>query len=336
MNTNEKISFILVLRFLLESGIPLVYSLNILEKTLNKYSSNIAEVKKLVNNGNPLFYSLQKSKILNQFEASIIKIGENSENLVYALKKLEELLIKKKNLFQNLTKSLIYPMLFFIVISFIMIIFKNLIIPAFNNLYIDLGMDPPIAFKMLNFMTSLFDIKVVIFLAFILSLISAIIYYLFRTGLKNLYKHVFNIPVVGKIFYNSYVSLVLNLWAVALESGLPYSLTFRVLEEETTEPFSSFFSRMYDRSKKGELYEIVNFENAFKSMYVKQMNAALESGELPFTLRKLAEMAEIEANAALDSFNRIIEPIMSILAGLITATLCLSIFSPIINLIRSM
>ena len=141
---------------------------------------------------------------------------------------------------------------------------------------------------------------------------------------------------MGKIFYNSYVSLVLNLWAVALESGLPYSLTFRVLEEETTEPFSSFFSRMYDRSKKGELYEIVNFENAFKSMYVKQMNAALESGELPFTLRKLAEMAEIEANAALDSFNRIMEPIMSILAGLITATLCLSIFSPIINLIRSM
>ncbi|MCX7758540.1 MAG: type II secretion system F family protein, partial [bacterium] len=281
------------------------------------------------------FYSIQKSNLLGQFETSIIKIGENTENLTYALKKLEDLLVKRQNLMQNLIKSMIFPLIFISVLSFIMIIFKNLIIPAFNNLYVDLGIEAPFAFKILSFLTSIFDIKVILFLGFNMIIIFFIIYNLFKSNLKSFYRYVFMIPVLGKIFYSAYVALVLNLWAVALESGLPYSLTFKILEDETVEPFSSFFARMYDRAKRGELYEIVNFENTFKSMYVKQMNIALESGELPFTLKKLAEMAEIEANSALDTFNRILEPLMATLAGAITATLCLSIFSPIMYIIRS-
>lgn len=336
MKSTEKLTFILIFRYLLESGIPLIHSLNIIEKTFIKYASKINQVRRMVNNGQPLFYSLQKSNLFNQFETSIIKIGENTENLHYALKKLEDLLVKRQNLSQNMIKSLIYPLIFLFVLSFIMILFKNLIIPAFTNLYVDMGITPPAAFKFLSFLTIIFDIKVVIFLGILIGSLLFIIINLFKANLKIFYRYIFSMPVIGKIFYNSYVSLVLNLWATSLESGLPYSLTFKILEEETVEPFSSFFSKMYDRTKKGELYEIVNFDNTFKTMYVKQMNAALESGEVPFTLRKLAEMAEIEANAALDTFNRVIEPAMAIIAGFITATLCLSIFSPIMYLIRSM
>ncbi|MFN4219462.1 MAG: type II secretion system F family protein [bacterium] len=335
MKEKEKLTFVLMLRYLLESGIPITHSLFILEKTLENYSKNLAIARRMVNNGSALYYSLQKSNILGQFEISILKIGESTENLVYVLKKLEELIVKRENLYQNIIKSLIYPLLFLVVLGFIMIIFKNFIIPAFNNLYLDLGIETPTAFKLLSFFTSIFDIKVIIFLAFVALILFLVIYNLFKSNFKSLYKYIFFIPLLGRIFYNAYVALVLNLWAVALESGLTHSLTFRILEEETIEPFSIFFSQMYARAKKGELYEILNFGSAFNSSYVKQMNIALETGELPFTLRKLSEMAEIEANAALDSFNRIIEPSMAILSGIITAALCLSIFSPIMTIIRN-
>lgn len=336
MKERDKLTFILMLRFLLESGIPIAHSLSILEKTFDNYSRDLYLVKKMVNNGQALSISLQKSNLLNQFEISILKIGENTENLTYVLKKLEELLMKKHKLFQNLIKSIAYPMIFLVVVSFIMIMFKNFIVPAFNNLYSDLGIEIPYTFKFLDFITSLFDIKIILTLSFLLTIVFGVIYNLFKSNLKGFYKYIFGIPIVGKIFYSAYVSLVLNLWAVALESGLPHSLTFKILEDETVEPFSLFFAKMYDKVKKGELYEILNFENAFNIMYIKQMNMALESGELPFTLKKLAEMAELEANTAMDTFNRLIEPIMAILAGIITAILCLSIFFPIITIIKNM
>lgn len=335
MKDREKLTFVLMLRYLLESGIPIVHSLDILEKTLVNYSKNLAMVKKMVNNGNPLYYSLQKSNILGQFEISILRVGENTENLVYVLKKLEELIIKRGQLYQNIIKSLIYPLLFLLVLGFIMIIFKNFIIPAFNSLYLDLGIEIPMAFRFLSLLTSIFDIKLIIFLAFISTVLFMVIYNLFRANFRSFYRYIFLVPFLGRIFYNAYVSLVLNLWAVALESGLTYSLTFKILEEETVEPFSLFFYEMYVRAKRGELYEIINFGNAFASAYVKQMNVALEAGELPFTLRKLAEMAEIEANTALDSFNRVIEPVMAIFAGIITASISLSIFSPIMTIIKN-
>lgn len=336
MKEREKLTFVLMLRYLLESGIPIISSLSILERTLEKYSKNLAVAKRMVNNGNSLYYSLQKSDILGQFEISILKIGENTENLVYVLKKLEELIVKRENLYQNIIKSLVYPFLFLSVLGFIMVIFKNFIIPAFNNLYLDLGIETPLAFRFLNSLTSIFEIKVIVFLSFIVFVLLFVIYNLFKSNFKRFYKYIFFIPFLGRIFYNAYVALVLNLWAVALESGLPHSLTFKILEEETVEPFSLFFFQMYNRAKKGELYEILNFGNAFNSSYVKQMNVALETGELPFTLRKLSEMAEIEANIAMDSFNRIIEPSMAIMAGIITAALCLSIFSPIMTIIKNM
>jgi len=334
MKENDKITFVLIFRYLLESGIPMYHALTIIERTLVRYSNRIREAKRMVNNGYPLFQSLQKAGLLNQFETAIIRIGENTENLLSALKKLEEILIKRNDLNTNLKKSLTYPLIFLFVISFIMIIFKNLIIPAFSKLYLDLGMDLPFAFRILSFLTAIFDIKVLIFILINIAVLGFIVNKLLKDNIKNFFKYIFLVPMLGPIFYHSYVSLVLSLWAASLESGLTFSLTFKVLKEETIEPFSTFFSRLYKKIETGELYEIPNYGSVFKSVYVKQMNVGLETGELPFTLRKLSELADIEANTALDTFNRIIEPSMSILAGVITAVLSLSIFSPIINLIR--
>ncbi len=335
MKIRDKLTFILMLRYLLESGIPVAYSLSILEKTFSDYSTSIAYARKMIKNGQLLSYSLHKSNLLDELEVSILKIGETSENLIYSLKKLEELVIKKQNLIQNITRSLIYPILFLFVLSFIMVIFKNFIVPAFNNLYLDLGIEIPFFFKLLSSLTSLFDVRILLFLFLLIVILFLFVRYFFRSDVKSMYKYIFMVPILGKIFYEAYTGLVLNLWAVALESGLPYSLTFRILKDETIEPFSLFFSRMNELAKRGELYEIVNYSNAFKTSYVKQMNASLESGELPFTLKKLAEMAEIETNTALDTLNRILEPLMATLAGFITATLALSIFSPIIHIIKN-
>jgi type II secretory pathway component PulF len=71
-------------------------------------------------------------------------------------------------------------------------------------------------------------------------------------------------------------------------------------------------------------------------MYIKQINSGLESGELPKTLKKLAELAELEANTSFDTINKLLEPIMSALAGLVAGVIALSIFSPIMFLIRNL
>ena len=336
LNDQERLNFLMIFRTLIESGIPIGYSLEICIQTFKKYQKEFTDLRKLVLSGTNLSTAFQKSKILDGIELSILKIGEQTENLPYVIKKIESILQKKIETKNNLIKSLIYPSLFLIVISGILLIFKNLILPSFRSLYADLGISEPFAFKLLSILTSIFDIRL-LFLLFIISLIA---YFILKNLLtfnkKEIYNYIFKIPVIGNAIYNSYLSLVLNLWAVSLESGLNFLNTFLILRNETVEPFATFFSKLYDKAKKGELIEILNYNDAFKPMYIKQINSGLESGELPKTLKKLAELAELEANTSFDTINKLLEPIMSALAGLIAGVIALSIFSPIMFLIRNL
>jgi type II secretory pathway component PulF len=336
LNDQERLNFLMIFRTLIESGIPLGYSLEICIQTFKKYQKEFTNLKKMVLSGTNLSTAFQKTKILDGIELSILKIGEQTENLPYVIKKIESILQKKIETKNNLIKSLIYPSLFLIVISGILLIFKNLIIPSFRSLYADLGISEPFAFKLLSILTSIFDIRL-LFLLFIISLIA---YFILKNLLtfnkKEIYNYIFKIPVIGNAIYNSYLSLVLNLWAVSLESGLNFLNTFLILRNETVEPFATFFSKLYDKAKKGELIEILNYNDAFKPMYIKQINSGLESGELPKTLKKLAELAELEANTSFDTINKLLEPIMSALAGLVAGVIALSIFSPIMFLIRNL
>jgi type II secretory pathway component PulF len=336
LNDQERLNFLMIFRTLIESGIPLGYSIEICIQTFKKYQKEFTNLKRLVTTGTNLSTAFQKTKILDGIELSILKIGEQTENLPYVIKKIESILQKKIETKNNLIKSLIYPSLFLIVISGILLIFKNLIIPSFRSLYADLGISEPFAFKLLSILTSIFDIR----LLFLLFIISSITYFILKNLLtfnkKEIYNYIFKIPVIGNAIYNSYLSLVLNLWAVSLESGLTFLNTFFILRNETVEPFATFFSKLYDKAKKGELIEILNYNDAFKPMYIKQINSGLESGELPKTLKKLAELAELEANTSFDTINKLLEPIMSALAGLVAGVIALSIFSPIMFLIRSL
>jgi type II secretory pathway component PulF len=336
LNDQERLNFLMIFRTLIESGIPLGYSLEICIQTFKKYQKEFTNLKKMVLSGTNLSTAFQKTKILDGIELSILKIGEQTENLPYVIKKIESILQKKIETKNNLIKSLIYPSLFLIVISGILLIFKNMIIPSFRSLYADLGISEPFAFKLLSILTSIFDIRL-LFLLFIISLIA---YFILKNLLtfnkKEIYNYIFKIPVIGNAIYNSYLSLVLNLWAVSLESGLNFLNTFLILRNETVEPFATFFSKLYDKAKKGELIEILNYNDAFKPMYIKQINSGLESGELTKTLKKLAELAELEANTSFDTINKLLEPIMSALAGLVAGVIALSIFSPIMFLIRNL
>jgi type II secretory pathway component PulF len=336
LNDQERLNFLMIFRTLIESGIPLGYSLEICIQTFKKYEKEFTNLKKMVLSGTNLSTVFQKTKILNGIELSILKIGEQTDNLPYVIKKIESILQKKIETKNNLIKSLIYPSLFLIVISGILLIFKNMIIPSFRSLYADLGISEPFAFKLLSILTSIFDIRL-LFLLFIISLIA---YFILKNLLtfnkKEIYNYIFKIPVIGNAIYNSYLSLVLNLWAVSLESGLNFLTTFLILRNETVEPFATFFSKLYDKAKKGDLLEILNYNDAFKPMYIKQINSGFESGELPKTLKKLAELAELEANTSFDTINKLLEPIMSALAGLVAGVIALSIFSPIMFLIRNL
>ncbi|MGC8814630.1 MAG: type II secretion system F family protein [bacterium] len=336
LKDTEKLNFLMVFRTLIESGIPLGYSLDICIQTFKKYEKELSILKRLVTTGSTLSNAFQKSKILDGIELSILKIGEQAENLPYVLKKIESILQRKIQTKNNLLKSLIYPSLFLLVISIILLIFKNLIIPSFRSLYADLGIPEPLAFKLLSILTSIFDLKILL----LLFIISLTVYFILRNMLvfnkKEIYSYVFKIPILGNAIYNSYLSLVLNLWAISLESGINFLNTFLILKNETVEPFATFFSKLHDKAKRGELIEILNYNNAFKPMYIKQINSGLESGELPKTLKKLAELADLEANTSLDTINKLLEPIMSALAGIIAAVIALSIFSPIMFLVKNL
>lgn len=343
-SVKDKIFFFRELSYLLEWGVSLLESTNLIKSNTENYM--IKSICEQMYNSLVKWETLHRSmsrmpKFFNEWDVNIIKSWETSwelQNVLTYLANEYENLYDIKNRYIG---ALIYPSIILLVSVWAVYIILKFVLPGifsiidqFNNVQL------PFATRVLisaadfisaygtNFLIILF------FLVFALSLVLST-----EEGKKYFDVKIFQIPVFGKL--SRYYSLVkfLRYMKLLINSGMNF-----------VEVFTSLRFIMDNRLYKEMCDEIVaairrwepvvSVMQNYQIIIPSDVTVLLKVGEETASFGSSTERAiwfyEQEFNKMVNNFSKVVEPIMIVVVWVIIAFIALSVFGVIWSILDSM
>jgi len=323
---------------LLNAGVPLLASLNILfEETQNKrlkkvLNRAIIEVEK----GNNLSVALGKFKTFDRFCITAIKVGEESGKIVEILSSLSEHMKKENDMRSKVKSALTYPFIVVFVMSCVLLLFIFFVFPKFALFYKSINAELPLITKIIlalpiilkrNF---LYPVFLIIFL-YIVYLISRL--YRFRKYFDNLR---FRLPIFGPLYRKINIYFFSQYLKFLVESGVPILPSLNIAKEIVSsvnmkEAIEK--SENYLRSGNSLSTSLKNY-GYFPLSIIRIIKVGEETGNLETSLNDIIELYGKEIDATLNNLSAIIEPFVLVVLGLFVGLIALSLYLPIFNLIK--
>jgi type IV pilus assembly protein PilC len=336
---SEKVLFSQELATLVNAGVPISQSLEILEKQTSnkKFKEVVTQLAKDVDNGASLSSALEKNpKVFSPLFSNMVKSGEIGGTLDESLNRLAEQMNKDRELVAKIRGAMIYPIVIFIGMIGALIFMMVTIIPKLQGMFDELGGELPAATKSLIFMTKLFTnygfFTLVAIVAFIVG---------FRLALVKIHKfrrimHILQLksPVIGKLTTKMNVARFSRTLSSLLSSGVGVVEALDIIADSTQNIlFKESFERAAERVKNGSTIADTLKTNKIFPVLVPQMVAVgEETGSLDTILKKIADFYDSEIDNITRNLTTLLEPLIMIVIGLLVGYVIVAIITPIYSL----
>jgi type IV pilus assembly protein PilC len=336
---SEKVLFSQELATLVNAGVPISQSLEILEKQTSnkKFKEVVTQLAKDVDNGASLSSALEKNpKVFSPLFSNMVKSGEIGGTLDESLNRLAEQMNKDRELVAKIRGAMIYPIVIFIGMIGALIFMMVTIIPKLQGMFDELGGELPAATKSLIFMTKLFTnygfFTLVAIMAFIVG---------FRLALVKIHKfrrimHILQLkaPVIGKLTTKMNVARFSRTLSSLLSSGVGVVEALDIIADSTQNIlFKESFERAAERVKNGSTIADTLKTNKIFPVLVPQMVAVgEETGSLDTILKKIADFYDSEIDNITRNLTTLLEPLIMIVIGLLVGYVIVAIITPIYSL----
>jgi len=343
VSMKELCAFTRQLAVMHDAGIPLVQTVKDLEEDLQPgvlKNALIDVVFDIESGGKQLHEALTKHpKCFDRAYIAMVKSGEESGKLPTILTRLADQLEKSQDLKRQLKTAMIYPIAVLTVAVLIVSGIMAFIIPKFDKIFVDMGLTLPAMTKSLIATSRWF----------------ASYWYvlpLFPLGLWGLCK------AIRQTKSGNYALDRLRLWTPvfgSLTSKGEIARTTRMLSTLAATHVSildalvlvrdscsnAVFARMYQRvleaATQGDtLWEAFKESRLVPRMVVSMIKAGENSGTLDTMLGKVADTFEKEVDAAIKGMMSLLEPLMTVLLGLLVGVIVVSLFLPLVKLLEGL
>lgn len=329
----EIILFSRQLALLLESGVDIVTSLELLQEqtTNNKFKEIIDQVASDIRGGSSLSMALSKHpKIFSQVYHRAIAAGEQGGNLEIVLRSMadfQERIVKTEKRIRN---ALTYPVIVLIVAAIVISLLFAFVLPTFTDLYASLGTDLPAMSAMLINMTD-WVTNYGLFLIGGFALVFAGLFMYVRTPLGKYWLDgvSLRLPIIGRILQLSELSRIAQTISMLYRAGLP-------LPEIMTQAVNVTNNKVIAEAVRGVQQELIRGEGLSKPMekrsiflplMVQMVSVGEETGKLDDTLSTVAITYDVESEDRINNAIGLIQPIITVVIGLVVAFIALALVS---------
>ncbi len=279
---------------------------------------------------------------------NMIALGEKSGDLSEIFKMLSKHSIREYKNKNKLKRALFYPLLVFISIIGAFVGLVLFVLPEFLVMFEEINANLPIFTHILMYIQSFFVELGVIFCVFLVICIFL---------LQRFYKHSFafrykchalilHLPFIGEIirlnmFYQYTFSLFLQLkssipldMALSLSNNTISHLTLDIALSLSNNTLSNLalkahFVRVLESVKNGKSLSLALTQaNAIDEISLALIAAGEQSGKLPKMLEICAERFEESTQEKIDFLISLVEPLLSLIMGVLLLFLALGIFVP--------
>jgi len=327
---------------LIEAGLPLVRSLNILRDQAKPGSlkTSLGKLATEVEGGSTFSEALgRQPKIFSKLFINMVKAGEVGGMLEIVLKRLAEFAEKAQKLAQQIKSAMYYPiavMSFAVAVLFFLITF---IVPKFMEIFKDVGSDlPPLTLGLM--MVSDF-LKTRWFIG-IAGLVALIIFFKILSK-NNKARYLLDaiklkMPVFGMLAQKVSIAQFSRTLGTLIASGVPILQALSITRDTSgNEIIARAIGKVHDSIREGEsIAGPLGESKAFPLMVVNMVDVGEETGNLDQMLVRIADTYDEEVDAAVAGLTSLIEPLLIVGMGLMVGTIVIAMFLPLITLITAL
>lgn len=335
---SDLVIFTRQLATMIESGIPLVQSLDILaEQVENKrFKEIVARVKEQVSAGSGLHEALAKHpKAFSGLYVNMVKAGESSGALDDIMDRLAGYLEKTDSLIRKVRSALVYPIVVSVMAVAITLVMMLNVVPTFKSIFADFGGELPLPTQLL---ISISDFLIQFFVVWFVAAVTAVFlllkYLRSEKGKAAFDAFKLKMPVFGQIFRKVAVSKFTRTLATLIRSGVPILSALEIVAKTSGNTvIEKAVEKVRISIREGEtITEPLMKSRVFPPMVVRMISVGEQTGELEKMLTKIADFYDDQVDAAVSGLTSIIEPLVIAFLGVFIGGIVICMFLPIFKL----
>jgi type IV pilus assembly protein PilC len=338
--TSEDIAlFIRQLATMVESGIPLMHTLEIVAKGQIKppLQELANELKHDIGAGLTLSEALMKHpQYFSNLYCNLVKAGEQSGTLDIMLNKIACYKERIESIKKKIKKAVSYPLAIISVAVIVTVGLLMFVVPQFEILFQSFGAElPALTLAVVNISQCVQSCWYCIFATIAMS-IYAFIYaqkhsVAFALAIDRL---LLKIPIIGLIIEKTVIARFSRTLSITFAAGLP-------LVDGLKSAAGATGNMMYFNAIeyiKNEVFTGIPMNKAmentrlFPNMVMQMIAIGEESGALEKMLSKIADFYEEDVDNSVDALSRLLEPVIMSIIGILVGGLIVAMYMPLFKL----
>jgi len=336
----DKATFFHLLSVMVNSGIPLIKSLNSLASQMEKVprlQMIIEDISTNVSSGASLSEAFSMSAdVFSEAEIGMTQAGEASGQLSSVLENLSVDLEKEHYIRSKVKSAMIYPTVVFLLLIAVVSAMMIFVIPQLKGLFeSNANAELPLITKIV---VAISDFLINQKLLLGLSILGIILFFTIfkRTDIGKylIDKIKISIPIFGELFIKSYLSHFTRSLSNLLSSGLSVVKTLEVTANSIgNEVYRKRLLISVEDVKQGiPIAESLSESPLFPPMLINMLEVGEATAQVDEIAAKIAKFYEEEVDTAVAGISKIIEPVILIVIGLSVGAVVAAIMLPIMRL----
>ena len=341
INFNDIVDFTRQVAIMLNAGLTLIDSLEILKKQTIKppLVKMIDAIDAKIKGGSSFSVALKDySSNFSNLYIALVKSGEASGKLGEILLRLADNLEKEREFKSKLKGALVYPAIIVIGMFIVMFIMVTFVLPKLLGLYKDFNVELPVSTKILiavsSFSTRFWPLMLVLIFVgsyFIKKYLNT------KAGKKSFDILSLKLPVFGRIISISALVESTRTLSILIGSGISILDALSIVVDSTDNSvYQQAFFTVSKKVEKGQsMGSAFEQEAIFPPILVQMSQVGEQTGNLDDTLLRLSKYFEMESEMATKAMTTLIEPAILVVLGVGVGFLVMSVITPIYNLTNS-
>ena len=336
-----------------DAGLPLLRSLQILEQQQRPglLKSVLLGVVEDVSGGASLSEAMAKHpRAFDILYTKMVAAGEVGGVLDVILQRLAEFMEKAQRLKRKVVGAMIYPCMVIAVAVLIVTGIMWKIIPSFQAIFADFGVQLP---KLTLFLVTVSSwvagnyptkgammLPGAVYVIFGMPFIFIGFKLIRKTGpgKKIIDRVILYVPVLGKLVRKTTIARFTRTLGTLIAAGVPILEAITITKETCGNAvFEKALGKVHDSIREGETFSAPLREaKVCDPIVVNMIDVGEETGDMDTMLLKIADNYDEEVDTAVASLVSLIEPLLVVFLGGIVGTIVVAMFLPLVAMIESL
>jgi len=324
------------LSIMFKAGIPLAEALMVMgRQTQNPdFREKIIKISEKVEGGTSFSQALQfYPKEFTSFYVNIVKSGEVGGKLSDSLNYLADHLEREYNLQTKIQGALVYPAFVLLLFFIVAVVMGILVLPGLISIVESAGQEISLITKIVIALSNFFEKSGWIVILAIIGL-GIFFYRYFKTpeGKKIFDKYSLNIPGLGTLLKKIYLTRFAENLTTLIAAGLPIAKALEITSDVVgNEVYKSIILKTMDEVRKGEPISsaLARYPETISPFFVQMTLVGEKSGQLDNILLYVVDFYQREVDSSVESFMKLLEPILIIFLGVVVGGLAVSLLLPL-------